>query len=401
MKNKHIFVALLFAFTFFGCSHKNAEIKVPNKEKPVLFYNRQPGDPATGKLDMKSLNWNADTFFVGGDSVGGGAMQGSLVVDYLLSADAEKIDRNGDGVIGYVLCIGTDTQLDADYRTAGVRKALGTWNGSARVRDVKDGSLKIHDKVYQVQELDSKVMKEKNGTAWSSAMSEETMAYWLWKFGDKIDLVISNNDSMALACIKTKGFPRGIPVFGYDANDDALNAIEKGEMVGSISQSYDYQAAMIMLMMRNLVDGVHGDDCVATGVSVPDRYGNKIAAPMSYDRFSRTVLVRNSAVTKNNLAQFRKKFRHDGGIKAIEKNGTEKKILMTVGNSSLAFESQQLVPAMKYYAEQLNLSLTILNGNGRNDSAILQQIGDVSEYDGFLLNLVSTNQGRAYLERIR
>ena len=206
---------------------------------------------------------------------------------------------------------------------------------------------------------------------------------------------------MALACIKTKGFPRGIPVFGYDANDDALNAIEKGEMVGSISQSYDYQAAMIMLMMRNLVDGVHGDDCVATGVSVPDRYGNKIAAPMSYDRFSRTVLVRNSAVTKNNLAQFRKKFRHDGGIKAIEKNGTEKKILMTVGNSSLAFESQQLVPAMKYYAEQLNLSLTILNGNGRNDSAILQQIGDVSEYDGFLLNLVSTNQGRAYLERIR
>ena len=56
---------------------------------------------------------------------------------------------------------------------------------------------------------------------------------------------------------------------------------------------------------------------------------------------------------------------------------------------------------MKYYAEQLNLSLTILNGNGRNDSAILQQIGDVSEYDGFLLNLVSTNQGRAYLERIR
>ena len=59
------------------------------------------------------------------------------------------------------------------------------------------------------------------------------------------------------------------------------------------------------------------------------------------------------------------------------------------------------MPAMKYYAQALNLSLTIINGNGRNDACILQQIENVDEYDGFLLNLVSTNQARSYLERIR
>ena len=382
--------ALLSAFLC-GCAKKEVQSVMANKDKPVIFYNRQPGDAISGKTDTTVLNHNRDTFFVGGDAVGGGAMQGALVVDYLLSADGDKIDRNGDGVIGYVLCIGSDTQMDANYRTEGVRKALGTWSGNANARNAKDGSIKIGGKIYQVKELDSKVMKDKNGTDWSTAAAAESMGYWLWKYGKEIDLVISNNDSMAIACINAKGFPRGIPVFGYDANNDALNAIEKGEMVGSISQSYDYQAAMTMLMMRNLLDGKSGEDCI----------DNAIDVPFVYDKSNRSVLVRNDTVTKGNLELYTKQFKHDSKIKPDSRDGTEKKILMTVYNENSFFTAQQLVPAMKYYAEALNLSLTIVNGNGRNDSAILQQIGNASEYDGFLFNLVSTTQGRSYLERLK
>ena len=386
---------------FFGCAKKNVEIAVPNKDKPVIFFNRQPGDAVTGKIDTAALNHNSDTFFVGSDAAGGGAMQGALVADFLLGSDASKIDRNGDGVIGYLLLIGTDTQIDADYRTQGVRKALGTWNGSSKAHDVKIGSIKIGSKIYQIEELDSKVMKDKSGSAWNTKMAAESMAFWLWRYKDQIDVVISNNDSMALACIESKGFPKGIPVFGYDANEAAINAIEKGEMSASISQNFDYQAAMTMLMMRSLVDGTAGEDAVDNGVSVPDKYGNQINLPASYDKFTRSILVQNAAVTKENVALFKKSFKHINGIKAIEREGTEKKILMTVYNENSYFTAQQLVPAMKYYAEVLNLSLTIINGNGRNDACILQQIGNVDEYDGFLFNLVSTNQARSYLERIR
>ena len=168
-------------------------------------------------------------------------------------------------------------------------------------------------------------------------------------------------------------------------------AIEKGEMVGSISQSFDYQAAMTMLMMRNLIDGVHGEDCIK----------NDVCSEYSYNKDFRSVLVQNSAVTKENLDSFKKNVKHSNGVKVIDGEATEKKILMTVYNENSFFTAQQLVPAMKYYAEILNLNLTIINGNGRNDSLILQKINDVNEYDGFLINLVSTTQGRSYLERIR
>ncbi len=43
----------------------------------------------------------------------------------------DKIDRNGDGVIGYVLAIGDIGHNDSIARTRGVRTALGT--------GVKDG----------------------------------------------------------------------------------------------------------------------------------------------------------------------------------------------------------------------------------------------------------------------
>ena len=30
---------------------------VLNKDKPLVFFNRQPSDPTTGKIDMDSMNW--------------------------------------------------------------------------------------------------------------------------------------------------------------------------------------------------------------------------------------------------------------------------------------------------------------------------------------------------------
>ena len=98
---------------------------VANKDKPLCWFNRQPSNSSTGELDQEALNFNDDTYYVGFDANQGAELQGEMVVDYI-KANADKIDRNGDGVIGYVLAIGDIGHNDSIARTRGVRSALGT-----------------------------------------------------------------------------------------------------------------------------------------------------------------------------------------------------------------------------------------------------------------------------------
>ena len=100
-------IAMSMSMLFAAPKAKKAKkANVANKDKPLVFFNRQPSDPTTGAIDTSAIKWNDKTYYVGFDAAGGGAVQGKLVTDYLASADPAKIDRNGDGIIGYVLCIG-------------------------------------------------------------------------------------------------------------------------------------------------------------------------------------------------------------------------------------------------------------------------------------------------------
>ena len=38
---------------------------VANKDKPLVWFNRQPSNSSTGELDMTALNYNKDTYYVG------------------------------------------------------------------------------------------------------------------------------------------------------------------------------------------------------------------------------------------------------------------------------------------------------------------------------------------------
>ena len=98
---------------------------VANKDKPLVWFNRQPSNSSTGELDMTALNFNEDTYYVGFDANQGAELQGTMVKDYI-EANIDTIDRNGDGVIGYVLAIGDIGHNDSIARTRGIRKALGT-----------------------------------------------------------------------------------------------------------------------------------------------------------------------------------------------------------------------------------------------------------------------------------
>ena len=136
----------------FGATKKTKKTVVQNKDKPLVFFNRQPSDPTTGAIDTSAIKWNDKTYYVGFDAAGGGAVQGKLITDFLASADPAKIDRNGDGTIGYVLCIGDVGHNDSKARTEGIRKALGTWNGSTDPTVKKEGSVTVGGKKFKVVE---------------------------------------------------------------------------------------------------------------------------------------------------------------------------------------------------------------------------------------------------------
>ena len=88
-----VVLALMLVFSL-GCTAFAAG--VPNAEKPVIWFNRQPSNSQTGELDMDALTWNENTYYVGFDAIQGAVLQGQMIVDYLQAQGAE-IDRNGDG----------------------------------------------------------------------------------------------------------------------------------------------------------------------------------------------------------------------------------------------------------------------------------------------------------------
>ena len=390
-----VFAALVGAVCI-GCSKQTA--KVQNKDKPLVFFNRQPSDPTTGKIDMDSMNWNERTYYVGFDAAGGGAVQGKLITDYLASADAAKLDRNGDGTIGYVLCIGDVGHNDSKARTEGIRKALGTWNGSTDPGAAQEGSATVGGKTMRVVELEGKAMTGTDGSTWNANAATEAMGGWATKFGSQIDLVVSNNDGMAMGCLQASNYPAGVPIFGYDANADAIEAIGAGKLTGTVSQNVDAQATATLQVLRNLLDGLTGSDVYTKGISEADQYGNKISADIDYVSDTRALLAQNSGVTSSNWEQY-KAGNRDAGIK--QTTAAKKKVLLTIYNSADNFLSSSYLPALNYYAPLIGIDLTVVQGDGQNESSCLDKFTNLGNYDAFAINMVKTNSGRDYTDKLK
>lgn len=390
-------VASVVGLGLMGCS-KNAGSVVLNKDKPLVFFNRQPSDPTTGKIDMTAMNWNASTYYVGFDAAGGGAVQGKLITDYLDAADPAVIDRNGDGIIGYVLCIGDVGHNDSKARTEGARKALGTWNGSTDPTSKKEGSVVVGGKTFKVVELEGKAMTGTDGSTWNANAATEAMGGWATKFGTAIDLVISNNDGMAMGCLQASNFPASVPIFGYDANADAIEAIGAGKLSGTVSQNVDAQAAGTLQVLRNLLDGLTGADVYSKGFTVADQYGNKITPDVEYKADQKGLFALNGPVNSSNWKEYTAGTR-DGGIK--QTTAAKKKVLLTIYNSADNFLASSYLPALSYYAPLMGIDLTVVQGDGQNEASCLDKFTNFNNFDAYAINMVKTNSGRDYTDKLK
>lgn len=391
--------AIALAAGLMGCNEKAANTTVTlNKDKPLVFFNRQPSDPTTGAIEMDTMNWNDKTYYVGFDAAGGGAVQGKLIVDWLAKQDASKIDRNGDGIIGYVLCVGDVGHNDSKARTEGIRKALNTWNGTTDPTDSKEGNVNVGGKTLKVVELEGKAMTGTDGSTWNANAATDAMGGWATKYGDQLDMVVSNNDGMAMGCLQASNYPAGVPIFGYDANADAIEAIGAGKLTGTVSQNVDAQATATLQVIRNLLDGLSGDDVHNKGITEADQYGNKISADVAWIPETKAVLALNVGVNSDNWQQFSAGNR-DKGVK--QTNAPAKIVLLTIYNAADNFLSSSYLPALRYYAPLLNLDLTVVQGDGQNEASCLDKFTNLNSFDAYAINMVKTNSGHDYTDKLK
>jgi methyl-galactoside transport system substrate-binding protein len=144
--------------------------KFREENLPVIFFNRQP-------LEEDLALWDR-CFYVGATAEQAGQMQADLIINLFGNNPNElnRFDRNGDGIIQGVILRGEQSHQDSEIRT----------------REVRD---RLTNKGYSFEVLSSVIAN------WSREEAHEKIDDVLNLYGDKIDVVFSNNDAMALGAI--------------------------------------------------------------------------------------------------------------------------------------------------------------------------------------------------------
>ncbi len=193
---------------------------------PVVFLNREPLPE-----DMKK--WDK-VYYVGAKAEESGTISGKLIVDYWKAHP--EMDKNGDGVLQYVMLKGEPGHQDAELRT------------KYSVKAVEDAGIKVQK------------IAEDTGM-WDRVKGQEKMAAFLAANGDKIEAVFANNDDMALGAIealKAKGYFKDgkfMPVVGVDATAPALKALEEGTLLGTVLNDANNQGKATFNIANILAQG--------------------------------------------------------------------------------------------------------------------------------------------------
>lgn len=183
-----------------------------NKQVPIIFFNRE--------LVAEDLERWSELYYVGADALQSGVFEGELAANAFKTN--AKMDKNGDDICQYVVLEGEAGHQDSIVRTE-----------------------------YSVNTLiENGVEAEKLGYAmanWNRAQAQTKTAALLTQFDGKIELIIANNDDMALGAIdalRDSQIPREDwpGVVGIDGTDAGLLAVENGEMLGTVYNDKEGQA---------------------------------------------------------------------------------------------------------------------------------------------------------------
>ena len=188
---------------------------------PIIFFNRKPVDDDLNRAD--------NIYYIGAGPKAAGIEQANIIID-AYNESPHSIDIDGDGVINYVLLEGEPSHQDSLVRTEWVIKTL------------QDNDIPIN---------------KLNGAIgnWERAQGSALMEEWLKEYNN-IDLIISNNDDMALGAIdaiERANNISGIKAVGIDGTKEALEAIKEGKLLGTIeSDKKEYAKAVVEIAMSSI-----------------------------------------------------------------------------------------------------------------------------------------------------
>lgn len=200
--------------------------KAKNANIPVVFFNREP-------LAEDMAKWDK-VYYVGAKAEESGTLQGQIAVDYWKAHP--EADKNKDGVIQYVMLTGEPGHQDAELRT------------EYSVKAITDAGLKVEELA-------------KDTAMWDRVQGQDKMSSILGSQGDKIELVLANNDDMALGAIealKAAGYFTGdkvMPVVGVDATAPALEALKAKTLVGTVLNDAENQGKATLNLALALAQG--------------------------------------------------------------------------------------------------------------------------------------------------
>lgn len=229
------------------------------KNIPVIFFNRSVDESVVSSYDK--------CIFVGTDYEMAGHMQGEMIGNYVVE-NFDALDLNGDGKISYIMFKGQEGNMEAIARTQ-----YGVEDADKIITAAGKPALSFYD-----ASNDNKYLVDQGGK-WSAAAATDYMSTVLAQYSESndnmVELVIANNDDMALGAISAlqaagynKEGGKVIPVFGVDATDAAKDAIKNGSMTGSIKQDADGMASTISIITQNLTSGKTAFDGVDSANTV-------------------------------------------------------------------------------------------------------------------------------------
>ncbi len=202
--------------------------KAKANDVPFLFYNKEPTE--------SSIISDNGSIFIGTTPREAGDMQGEILAD-LYAADP-TIDKNGDGVLQYIMFMGEPNNAEAIART------------QYSVETAEANGLTLEQ------------LGETLVCNWDQAAAQDAMTASFANFGEQVEVIFANNDMMALGAIAALngfGYNTGVAgdpqivVIGVDAVDAATEAIKAGKMTATVMQDGDAMGQAVIRLAVNYV----------------------------------------------------------------------------------------------------------------------------------------------------